>query len=134
MKKQNWPLLLAQFIESRRHSPFVWGEHDCCLFVADAIELICNVDPAAPYRGKYTTAMGSYRALKKYGDGSIAGALSVCFQEIAPCDLGRGDAAMVEVDGEMAAALSFGNKLWVAGENGLNTLLRSSAIQAWRIA
>ena len=133
MKKNNWFIDLADFIESRRHSPFVWGENDCCLFVADAVELISGIDAAAPYRRKYTTATGAARALKKYGDGSIAGAWSACFEEINPQDLGRGDVAMVEVEGAPASALSFGNQLWIVSENGLITLPRSAALQAWRV-
>ena len=133
MKKQNWFIQLAQFIESRRHSPFVWGENDCCLFVADAVQLISGIDAAAPFRNKYSTAVGAARALKKYGDGSIAGAWSACFDEISPQHMGRGDVALVEVQGAPASALSFGNKLWVLSENGLITLPRSQAVRAWKV-
>ena len=133
MKQQNWVIELARFIESRRTMPFIWGENDCCLFVADAVQLISGIDPAEPFRGKYTTATGAARALKKYGDGTIAGALSQVFQEIKPCELGRGDVAMIEVNGQPAAALSFSGKLWAVSESGLITLPRSEAYQAWRV-
>ena len=133
MRKQNWFIALTQFIESRRYSPFIWGENDCCLFVADAVQLISGIDAAAPYRNKYTTAVGAARALKKYGDGTMAGAWSACFEEIRPQDMGRGDVALIDVEGAPASALSFGNKLWAVSDNGLITVPRTEAFRAWRV-
>ncbi|MET4696087.1 DUF6950 family protein [Endozoicomonas lisbonensis] len=133
MKKQNWVIELARFIESRRNVPFAWHENDCCTFVADAILLITGIDAAAPYRGHYTTATGAYRALRKYGDGTIAGAWSACFEEIPVSDLGRGDVALVNVNGLPASALLMGNKLWAVSKTGLITLPVTEAIKAWRV-
>lgn len=134
MKKNNWPLLLAQFIESRRTTPFEWGKNDCCLFVADALEAITGTDFADDYRGTYTTEIGAYRALKKHADGTIASAWSRYFDEIPPASMGRGDVALVEVDNEPACALCFGAKLWIVSKQGLITLPRAEAKMAWRVA
>ena len=133
MKKQNWVIDLAQFIESRRFVPFKWHDNDCCTFVADAILLITGTDAAAPYRNKYTTAVGAVRALKKYGDGTIEGALSNCFPEIPVSEMGRGDAALVHVNNQPAASLCMGNKLWIVSDNGLITLAKSEAVKSWRV-
>ena len=79
MRNLNWATQLARFIESRRHQPFAWGEHDCCLFCADAAVVICGTDPAEDYRGQYHDAVSAYRALQEIGDGTLAGAWSRFF-------------------------------------------------------
>lgn len=51
----DWEQRLYQFIEGRRLRPFAWGQHDCALFAADAVQQMTGVDLAADYRGKYRT-------------------------------------------------------------------------------
>ena len=36
-------------------TPMIWGTDDCCLFVADIIAEGTGIDPAEPWRGKYTS-------------------------------------------------------------------------------
>ena len=57
-RADNWRTLLADFIESRRERPFVWGQHDCCLFAADWVALATGQDPAETHRGKYDSVHG----------------------------------------------------------------------------
>ena len=134
MRYHNWPETLAAFLESRRDLPFAWGANDCCLFVADAVEAITGIDAAAPYRGRYSTAAGAYRALKKYGTGAIADAWSAHFTEIPTHEIGRGDVVLFDNAGELASAISFGRKLWAVTDHGLITLPLSHAVRAWRVA
>ena len=61
-----WPSLLSDFIEQRRNAPFAWGQNDCCLFASDWIVLCTGLDPAHVLRGKYSSALGAARLLKKY--------------------------------------------------------------------
>ena len=133
MKKNNWPTLLAHFIRSRKDEPFKWGTNDCCLFVADAVECITGIDYASTYRGTYTTKIGAYRALKKQANGTVAGAWSQHFDEIPVKSMGRGDVALVLVENEPAVSICFGAKLWIVSKQGLITLPRSQAVQAWRV-
>ena len=133
-KKNNWPTLLAHFIEDRKAVPFEWGKNDCCLFVADAIEHITGNDYAAEYRGTYTTELGAYRSLKKRGDGTVASAWAAHFPEIPVNAMGRGDVALVLVKEEPAVSICFGARLWIVSKQGLITLPRSEAVKAWRVA
>lgn len=133
MKKHNWPTLLAKFIVSRKTAPFEWGKNDCCLFVADAIEQMTDIDFASEYRGTYSTEKGAYKALKKQGEKTVADAWSRRFPEIPVQEMGRGDVALVISEEQPATAICFGARLWVVSKKGLITLRRSQAIQAWRI-
>lgn len=142
MRSHNWHIHLARFIEERRDKPFVWGEHDCCLFCADAAVLICGIDPAEPYRGRYDDEESAWQALHDYGDGTIAGAWSACFPEIQVNRMQRGDVCLFDVgssddnpEARHACALFFSGKLWVVtpGDKGLRTLPASRAFMAWRV-
>lgn len=142
MKNHNWPIQLAKFIEKRRHAPFVWGKHDCCLFCADAAVIICGIDPAEEYRGKYHDQSSAYKLLKKIGDGTLEGAWSRYFKSIGLNEIQRGDVCLIDADihaiypqSRYACSLCFGNKLWVTtpGHQGLQTLSISCAVKAWRV-
>ena len=87
MKHPDWHVRLDTFIRENLLTPFEWGKFDCCLFVADAVEAMTGTDFAAPFRGRYTTATGSARALKKYGSGDVKSTLSAAF---AMCCMGFG--------------------------------------------
>ena len=139
MKKPNWPILLASFIVSRRNTPFVWGTHDCSLFIADAVKVITDRDIAAAFRGRYSTAKGAQRALKRYGKGTLTATMDALLPPIYAADIGRGDVAQVQtvVEGgntEAALAICTGRVLWLAGPNGLTRLPRSAAECGWRVA
>jgi len=62
-RREDWPDLLIEFIESRRDRPFVWGQNDCCIFAADWILLVTEIDYAADIRGTYNSGLGALRIL-----------------------------------------------------------------------
>ncbi len=67
MKADNWRTILAHFIDGRRSRPFVWGQHDCCLFAADWVALATGQDPAASWRGQYDSALSAHRIAAPFG-------------------------------------------------------------------
>ncbi len=66
-RRENWPSLLASYIEQNSREPFVWGRHDCCLFAANWVRLCTGVDLAGPWRGRYRSERGAYRILREAG-------------------------------------------------------------------
>lgn len=66
-RRNQLPNLLHAFIESRRETPFKWGENDCCLFAADWVLELTGVDHAEKYRGKYDDEKGAARIIKRRG-------------------------------------------------------------------
>lgn len=133
MRLDNWPTLLAAFIESRKDIPFSWGVHDCTLFAADSALAITGIDPAAVYRGTYhdeasataiITAAGGFRELVNLNMGD----------EINPKLAQRGDWLLIDQDGTPALAVCLGVNLIAAGRDGLVTKPMSDAITAWRVA
>jgi outer membrane protein assembly factor BamA len=67
MKAADIPAELVRFIEERRSQPFAWGANDCCLFAADWVARATGRDPAAHYRGTYSSGIGAQRIIDKAG-------------------------------------------------------------------
>jgi hypothetical protein len=90
----DWEARLAAYLEPLRAVPFAWGTHDCCTFAAGAVEAMTGEDPMPEFRGRYTTALGSARALKTYGAGSLEATLDSKFVRISASLAQRGDVLM----------------------------------------
>lgn len=58
--------MIAYLREAARR-PFAWGRSDCSLFMADWVLRASGVDPAAPLRGRYRTALGAARHVRRRG-------------------------------------------------------------------
>lgn len=47
--------IIERAIHNAMGRPVVWGESDCCLWVADIAKEMTGIDPAAPWRGEYAS-------------------------------------------------------------------------------
>lgn len=66
MKIEGWRPAFDSFIRAAAGRPFVWGKFDCCLFPADALLIMTGKDPAADFRGRYRSASGALKQMKKH--------------------------------------------------------------------
>lgn len=65
---ENWEQHLAAAIEAAGARGFVWGANDCATFAFETrAVLIDGEDIAARWRGRYTTALGSLRVMRRLG-------------------------------------------------------------------
>lgn len=64
---ENWPDLLAAFLEDRLDDAFQWGENDCAIFAADAVLAITGSDLATGFRGRYSSEAGAAALLEAFG-------------------------------------------------------------------
>ena len=63
-----WGRLLAAAIDTARAKPFVWGVHDCPTFAFETRMILTGgEDVAALWRGRYTTALGGARVMRRLG-------------------------------------------------------------------
>lgn len=62
---EDWPQRLEALIQAAENVPSKWGERDCCLFAADVVLALTDVDPAAEFRGKYHDAWGAGGVLRR---------------------------------------------------------------------
>lgn len=131
----DWDTRLAAYLEPLRLRPFQWGKHDCCTFAAGAVEAMTGVDPMPEFRGRYTTAIGSARALTRFGAGTLAATLDTKFATVPAPLAQRGDVVMT--GGLLGICLgTFAMAVGTEGEReGLIRLPRAEWIEprAWRV-
>lgn len=65
-RKPDWALRFDRFLVDHAHTPFSYGQFDCCLFIADAIAAMTGTDLAAPFRGRYHSRKSALEAVKTY--------------------------------------------------------------------
>lgn len=133
MRKPNWPTIVAKSITANLDTPFVWGEKDCCLTVADILKEFTDEDFASEFRGRYKTALGSVKALKKYGKGSLAKTLDAKFELISPEELCRGDIALVKTSAGESLGIVFSQSVWAMSMDGLTDVPMDQVTRCWRI-
>lgn len=131
---EDWPERLAELVAARRDTPFRWGEHDCCLFAADAVLAITGEDPAASFRG-YASEAEAERLLGAAGlEGTVATALAdfgagACHPGFAQ----RGDLALVVLGNQPTLTVVVGDQIAGPGPDGLVFLPLGRALRAWSI-
>ena len=74
-RRPGWEHRLVEAIEDARDRPFRWGRHDCATFAFDLRrDLTGCYDVAALWRGRYTTARGAVRVMRRLGWQSLEAA------------------------------------------------------------
>jgi hypothetical protein len=69
---ENWERRLVEAVDIARAKPFAWGDHDCASFAFETRTILTGgEDVAALWRGRYTTALGAQRVMRRLGWASI---------------------------------------------------------------
>ena len=114
---------------------FIWGEHDCCTFVCDALLAATGSDPMAHLRGTYKNEIEAKSALGglRFVGGVIDLAHRGGFLEVefpyADADFG-----IVTTNRGPALALCFDGKFVARAETGIVQLPARCGAIAWSIA
>lgn len=115
----DWKPRLIAWLASIARNPFVPGEHDCALFVGGAIAAMTGEDPAARYRGRYTTIRGGLRVLRRDGHADHVALVASVLVEIAPIMAQVGDIAVVATEEGPALGVVAGAEILVLSPEGL---------------
>jgi hypothetical protein len=97
----DWEERLHAFLEVTEGAVFDYDHHldpthlDCCMFSAGAVIAQTGVDLVSEFRGRYRTAAGSLRALRRYGAGTLEATLDAKLPTRPLAFARRGDLAMV---------------------------------------
>jgi len=130
----HWERLLAAAIDTARAKPFVWGVHDCPTFAFETrMILICGEDVAALWRGRYTTAIGGERVMRRLGWASLEDMGCALLGEPRPSVLlaKRGD--IVLADTGLGFGVCTGAQAVGVAPEGLVTVPLTSCRFAWHI-
>lgn len=102
-RRPDWETRLGEYIASVRERPFEWGQHDCILHACAAVAAMTDTDPAEAYRGQYGDRVGSARALRDIGKGTLLQTVDDVFVRKPVALAQRGD--LVEWGGRIGVCL-----------------------------
>jgi hypothetical protein len=101
----------------------------------DAVVAVTGIDPAEDIRGgKYSTAAGAKRILKKRGLDDVEAALASLFPPVAPLMAQRGDVGVVERDGALSCGFVCDRGSAVKDERGLSFVPQTEIKAAFKVA
>jgi len=109
----DWRTRLSVYLHEVAHKPFQWGEHDCALFAAGAVQAMTGEDFASDHRAKYKTLIGGLRRLKQVGFADHAEMAASIFDECHPSSAHVGDLAAIETDEGIALGVVQGQRIFV---------------------
>ena len=134
-RRPDWPERLAEAVRAARGRPFAWGRHDCALFAFDCVRAMTGVDHLAAFRGRYRSAKGAARALKRIGGVETLEELVVgIFGQPEPIVAAqRGDVVLLDTERGPALGVCLGARSAFAGPDGLAYAPTASARAAWRV-
>lgn len=138
-----WPAALDAFLLANAAREFQYGDWDCCLFVADAIQAMTGTDIAAKFRGEYESRKEALQVGEEFcGAASIKAIVESVTAEYGmepiPMNLARrGD--MVAISRQNGRDLSLGivsltgRDILIAGKVGWGPIHIERGARAWRV-
>jgi hypothetical protein len=124
---------IHKYLEKNALRSFEWGVFDCCTFACDIIVICGGEDFAKDVRGKYKTAIGANRIIKKHF-GTLEQAFS-SLEEIPLSFAQRGDFTLFETDDGPLMAMRWNEGyIGISPEGGLGMIeLQYDSIKTWRV-
>ncbi len=126
---KDWRPRLVGYLEEVRSRPFAYGQHDCALFAAGAVEAMTGEDLATDFRGQYASLKDGLKLVR----GDHQKVLHEHFTAIPQAFAGVGDIALIGEVGFPALGIFDGETILVLREDGLGRMPRAAATQAWRV-
>lgn len=125
--------MLSTFLDEMARRPFADGSADCLMTVADWVVRNGRPDPAAPFRGRYRTALGRTRIVRREGGldavmtaGAARAGLTATTNPV------RGDVGLIVSRGQTLAAICLGER-WAMKGPGLVVGPADDVLKAWRL-
>lgn len=132
----DWPARLHAFVDSVKAEPFRWDGHDCAVgWAADAVLAMTGEDPAKDCRGRYQTARGAAKTMKRKGFDNLADLAASKLPEIHVSQAKLGDIAVIPKDDVFGGSLGIvnGETILVIREDGMGVVPLFDASRAFRV-
>lgn len=129
----DWPSRLDSFLRLHRQRRFVYGEWDCCLFVAGAIEAMTGADLAASFRETYHSRK---EARERYGSvRAISDQVFAEWPRVSVLKAQRGDVVLVQRcrDYSLGLVSLTGKHILAAARQGFYRLSLERGLYAWHV-
>jgi hypothetical protein len=132
VRVEGWETRLAEAVAAAQARPFAWGEHDCATWAFDVRRALTGADAAEAWRGRYRTAIGARRVLRRVlrADSHQAAATAILGAPLATQLLAqRGDIVLLSD----AFGVCLGADCAFLAPNGLTFRPLSETELAWRV-
>ncbi len=129
----DWRGRLIAYLGAARGQGFAYGQLDCALFAAGAVEAMTGVDLAAPYRGTYASQAEGRQLMRQAGHASHFDLVQSVFAEVPVAFAQAGDLAKVVQGAQAGLGIVQGDRVYVATPAGLGLVDLTDAVQAWRV-
>ena len=139
-RRDDWQVRLAEYLEACARRRFRWGEWDCALLAADAVESMTGVDWASQWRGQYKDAESARGLLASRGHQHLSDLATECLGHPLDDPQGqRGNVVAIQPSRQIGA---LGEALGIvmsdlavapAARRGLVFVPRSQWLKEWRV-
>lgn len=122
--------------DAMRRTPFSWGDNDCFVGLVGGLSAaLTGEDVSAPWRGRYTTAVGALRVLRNDGFDNLADLAGSVLPEIHISRARIGDVAAIPSDDGFGFTLGVvnGERIFVLRPEGFGTVDLMTAKRAFRL-
>lgn len=134
VRYHDWRTRLHAYLAQNAGRSFQPGVFDCSLFSADCLLAMTGEDPAADYRGKYTTVAQGLALLQADGYADQEAFVDAHFIETSRFYARAGDLAVVDQRGQTGVGVVTGPSISVVTlGRGIGQVPLSSARRAFRV-
>jgi len=132
MRRYDWASKLHEHIAANASSRFSWGDNDCCLFVARAVDVICDTEHATSLASRYHDEATAKEYIAQ--SGGIAAAVDTFIgphkTEGRPM---RGDVVLFSGSNGETLGICIGKHIASVGQSGVVMEDRAKTICYWSI-
>ena len=126
--------MLNAFLEAVAATPFVDGQSDCALTIADWVIVATGCpDPALHLRGQYDSALQRERLLRRLG--GLEAVVADCARRanlVETSEPRRGDIGVIRLGRQVLSAICLGER-WATKGDGLVVAAADEVLMAWSI-
>lgn len=133
-----WEKRLNALVGMYRRAQFEWGKRDCCLLAADSVWALTQRDPAAAWRGTYSSEAAANALLAQNGGlvGIVEAGLAsigIVADRLDPKMGQRGDPCILEQEGIEALGIVYGGGLLAMRATGVIEVPLAAGKCIWAI-
>lgn len=129
----NWRTNLHNLLSEKATTPFQPGTHDCSTFGADVVQAVRGDDPAAPYRGQYSTVAEGLALLAADGYADQVAFIEQHFTECPIFEAQPGDLCLVQQGSLTGVGCVLGPQVCVLTLRTLGYLPLTAASRTFRV-
>jgi hypothetical protein len=129
LKRHDWAARLYDVITDHSTREFAWGEADCCLFVARAVDAMQDTNLEAQLQSQYTDERSALTMIVIHG--GLEQAVTSFLGEPTSLRAVRGDVVLIDGGEGDALGICMGSQVVAMGPAGLRNVPRAEIRKVW---